>query len=60
MPMAPRVLRPVSMKMSASGSSRMEITWPKLGSWPAGMAAGSVKLGGSGRSNFLPAHRPYR
>jgi len=48
------------MKMSTSGSSRMEITWPKLGALSESCSALAVKLGGRGSSNFLPDQSPNR
>ena len=48
------------MKMSTSGSSRMEITWPKLGALSEICSALASEARGRGQLKLLPDQSPNR
>ncbi|CSC22186.1 Uncharacterised protein [Vibrio cholerae] len=61
MPATARVFKPVSIKISSTGSTRIVMTVANLGSLASSMIASVLKKAfDKGILNFLPAYRPNR
>ena len=55
-----RVFRPVLMKIRTSGRSSRPMMVRKRGGWDSASALAWPRISGTGRTSFLPVHRPYR